>query len=24
LLNLPEDVMTELREDRNEQSDHLY
>jgi prevent-host-death family protein len=24
LLNLPEDVMTELREDKNEQSDHLY
>ncbi len=24
LLNLPEDVLTELREDKNEQSDHLY
>ena len=24
LLALPEDVMTELREDRHEQSDHLY
>jgi prevent-host-death family protein len=24
LLAMPEDVITELREDRNEQSDHLY
>jgi prevent-host-death family protein len=24
LLSLPEDVLTEIREDQNEQSDHLY
>ncbi|NMB56229.1 MAG: type II toxin-antitoxin system Phd/YefM family antitoxin [Leptolinea sp.] len=24
LLTLPEDVLTEIREDRNEQSEHLY
>ncbi len=24
LLSLPEEVLTEIREDQNEQSDHLY